>query len=189
MNEDHDWNQLQDTWKRNSPISRGMASAAKAVKTASRMATWRLWLGSLAACSTIAIITLWWMLHRSLQGYTFMVIAWSVFLSFGSYLLSSRESASDLALETTTALEKRSKSLAKTAQWLDFGRTLIGVECLICIGYWIALHHNELGSALKTTAVIAFGGFFFYLMFSRILTRTRRELRGLESIAAALRKE
>jgi Na+/melibiose symporter-like transporter len=189
MNDDQDWKQLQDTWKTNSAISKGTASGAKAVKTASRMAAWRLWLGSLAICSTIAVITLWWMLHRSVQGYTFMVIAWSAFFSLGSYVLSTRESASDLALETTTALEKRSKSLAKTAQSLDFGRTLIAVECFICIGFWIALHLNELGSALITAAAIAFGGSFLYLMFSRSLAKTRLELRGLDSIAADLRKE
>jgi hypothetical protein len=189
MNEDQDWNELRDTWKKDSPTSSGMASIVKAVKTRSRVETLLWWLGLLVPSSSIAGITFWWMLHRSVQAYTFTVIAWSAFFSFGSYLLSTRESASDLALETTSALDKRSKSLSKTAQWLDFGRTLIGVECVICVGFWIALHLNELASAWKLSAVIAVGGIFLHLIFSRILARTRRELCGLETIAADLRKE
>jgi hypothetical protein len=127
------------------------------------------------------------MLHRSVQSYTFTVIAWSAFFSFGSYLLGTRQSASDLALDTTTALRKRSKTLTRGAQLLDFGRSLIGVETLICVGFWIALHHGERNQIVPVVAaVILFGGLVLYSGLSWILVRTRRELSGLESIAAAL---
>lgn len=156
------------------------------MKTDSRLAAWRKWLISLAACSTIAVITSLCMLHRSVQSYTFTVIAWSAFFSFGSYLLGTRQSASDLALETTTALKKRSKTLTRGAQLLDFGRSLIGVETLICAGFWIALRHDERSQIMPVSAAIVFGGLVLYSSLSWILVRTRREPSGLESIAAAL---
>lgn len=186
MNED--WKNLEDAWKASSPVSSSTASAVKTAKSDSRWAAWRLWLVVLAACSTIAIITSWCMLHRSVQGFTFTVIAWSAFFSFGSYLLSTRESPSDLALETTTALERRAKSLTRGAQLLDFGRTLIGVETAICVGFWIALHHDELSALLRITAAMVFLGLGLYIILSRVLAKTRRDLGGLESIAAALRE-
>jgi hypothetical protein len=186
MNEDHDWNHLEDTWKSDSPVSSGIASVVDRVKTDSRLAAWRKWLISLTVSSTIAVITSWCMLHRSVQSYTFTVIAWSAFFSFGSYLLATRQSASDLALDTTTALRKRSKTLTRGAQLLDFGRSLIGVETLICVGFWIALHHGERNQILPVVAAILFAGLVLYSGLSWILVRTRRELSGLESIAAAL---
>jgi hypothetical protein len=188
MNEDHDWNQLKNTWKESPPISSDIALAVKQVKTDDRMAAWRLWVSASVACVTIAVTTSWCVLHRSAQAYTFTVIAWSAIFSLGSYLLSSRESARDLATETTTALEKRSRSLSRAVQLLEFGRTLIGVEILICVGFWIALHHQDLISVLRITGVILFTGVSLYLVFSRILARTRGESRRVESIATDLRK-
>jgi len=126
------------------------------------------------------------MFHRSVQSYTFTVIAWSAFFSFGHYLWSTRESANDLAVETTTALRTRSKKLARGAQLLDFGRSLIGVETLICLGFWIALHCRERSQIFSVGAGIVLGGFLFYSGLSWVLVRTRRELNGLESIAEAL---
>lgn len=186
MNEDHDWNQLEDTWKSDSPVSSGIAFVVERVKTDSRLAVWRKWLVCLTASSTIAVISSWCMLHRSVQSYTFTVIAWSAFFSFGSYLLGTRQSASDLALETTTALKRRSNKLIRGAQLLDFGRSLIGVETLICVGFWIALHHAGRSQNLPVVAAILLGGLAVYSGLSWILMRTRRELRGLESITAAL---
>jgi hypothetical protein len=189
MNEDRDWNYLEDTWKAGTPLPNRTVSAVEAAKAGSRLAAWRVWLSCLAACSTVAVMTSWCALHRSLQSYTFTVIAWSAFFSLVSYLLSTRESVSDLALETTTALERRSKSLARGTQLLDFGRTLIGVEMLICVGFWIALHRGERGQVLPGTGAMVFGGLVLYICLSWILARTRRELKGLRSIAADLRKE
>jgi hypothetical protein len=189
MNEDRDWNYLKHAWKADFPLPNGTVSAVEAAKAGSRFAAWRLWLSCLAACSTIAVVTLWCALHRSLQSYTFTVIAWSAFFSLGSYVLSTRESVSDLALETTTALERRSRSLAKGTQLLDFGRTLVGVETLICVGFWIALHLGERGQVVPVAGAIVFGGLVLYLGLSWILTRTRGELNRLKSIASDLREE
>jgi len=186
MNEDHDWNQLADTWKADSSVSSGFGLVTERVRANSLLAVWRSWVISLAACSTIVVITSLCMLHRSVQSYTFTVIAWSAFLSFGSYLAGTSQSASDLGLETTTVLRKRSKALTRGAKLLDFGRSLVGVETLICLGFWIALHHDERRRILSVAFVIVFGGVVLYSSLSWILVRTRRELCGLESIAAAL---
>ena len=188
MNEDQDWNHLENAWKESSPIASDVAQAVKQVKTDDRMAACRWWISISAVSVAIAMITWWCALYRSVETYTFTVIAWSAVLSLGSYLLSSRGSASDLAAETTTALERRVRSLSRAAQLLEFGRTLIGVEVLICAGFWIALHHRDLASVLKVTGGILFAGISLYLVFTRILARTRGELRGLESIATDLRK-
>jgi hypothetical protein len=188
MNEDQDWNQIENAWKASSPIASDIAQAVKQVQSDDRAAACRLWISISAACVAIVVITSWCAFYRSVETYTFTVIAWSAVFSLGSYLLSSRESASDLMAETSTALERRARSLSRAAKLLEFGRTLIGVEILICAGFWIALHHRDLASVLRMTGGILFAGISLYLVFTRILARTRGELRGLESIATDLRK-
>jgi hypothetical protein len=183
MNEDQDWNQLENEWKEGAASS-DIAQVVKQVKADDRSAAWRLRLGAAAACVAIAVSTSWCVLHRSVEVYTFTVIGWSAIFSLGGYLLSSRESASDLAADTTTALKKRARSLSKAAQLLDFGRTLIGVEAVICVGFWIALHQQNLRWALQMTGIILSAGVFLYIAFSRLLVSTRGELQRLESIVA-----
>jgi hypothetical protein len=189
MNEDQDWNQLRDAWKGEPPVSPAVTSSTlKRVKKESRHAAWRTWLISLTTCSTIAFITSLCMLHRSVLSYTFTVIAWSAFFAFGSYLLGTRDFAGDLALATTAALKTRTKRLMRGAQLLNFGRSLVGVETLICLGFWIALRHNEGSKIWFAASMIAFAGLFLCGSLSWVLARTRRELSGLESIATALHK-
>jgi hypothetical protein len=189
MNEDHDLNQLQDAWKGEPPVSPAATSSTlKRVKIESRYAAWRTWLISLTTCSIIAFFTSLCVLHRSVLSYTFTVIGWSAFFAFGSYLLGTRDFPDDLALETTTALKTRMKRLMKGARLLDFGRSLVGVETLICLGFWIVVRHSDGNSIWFAASMIAFGGVFLYGSLSWALARTRRELSGLESITTALHK-
>jgi hypothetical protein len=74
----------------------------------------------------------------------------------------------------------------RSAQRLDFSRSLISVETLICAGFWIALHPGEASRVWPLAAAIACGGFLLVGGLSWLLSRTRREMTGVESIASAM---
>jgi hypothetical protein len=187
MNEDQDWDRLGDSWKEEPSTSVPVAlPALEKVKKQSLQAAWRTRLILLTVCSVIAFITSLCVLRRSAMSYTFTVIAWSAFFSFGSYLLSTHESPGDLALETTAALARRSKKLERGTQLLDFARSLVGVETLICMGFWIVLRHREQQEIWFNATMIALGGSLLYGSLSLILAKTRRELSGLQSISTEL---
>jgi len=100
--------------------------------------------------------------------------------------LSARDSIDDTTLPTTSHLSTRAARLRRSAQWLDFSRSLISVETLICAGFWIALHPGEASRVWPLAAAIACGGFLLVGGLSWLLSRTRREMTGVESIASAM---
>jgi hypothetical protein len=81
------------------------------------------------------MITLACMRQQSAARCTFTVIAWSGIFAFFSYWLSARESIGDATLPTTAHVSARATRLRRSGQWLDIGRSLIGVETLICLGF------------------------------------------------------
>jgi hypothetical protein len=186
MNEDRDWNQLVNAWKAETAASSTASSSLGSAKAHFRLAGMRRWMICLAAFSGIAFITSLCFMHQSASDYTFTVIAWSAFFSFGSFWVSQHDPAAELARTTTEALASRSRRLHRSAQLLDFGRVLVGVETLISLGFWIALHRGDATPLWGGAVPIAFIGLLLYGSLSVVLKRTRRELGRLESIVAAL---
>jgi hypothetical protein len=186
MNEDRDWNQLGNAWKAEAAAFSAASSGLGSTKAHFRLAAMQRWMIYLAAFSGIAFVTSLCFMRQSASNYTFTVIAWSAFFSFGSFWVSQHDPAGELARETTAALASRSRRLHRSAQLLDFGRVLIGVETLISLGFWIALHRGDSRPLWGGAVPIAFIGLLLYGSLSVVLKRTRRELGRLGSIVAAL---
>jgi len=185
MNEDRDWKELGEAWKEGI-VTDEVAGLARQVRSAARWKAWRTGAASLAVLAVVATITLAVMLHRSVAGYTFTVIGWSAIFALASFLLATRESAGDYALATTSALAVRVKKLGRREQSLEFARVLVGVEALVCLGFWIALHVGH-GRVIWVGALaIGFGGVAVYnaLVWGR--GRARRELQALGAVKAAM---
>jgi hypothetical protein len=196
-NDDRDWRELGEAWRTEPPDTASPPDAASAtatsttarVKRASRRASIRGWYLGLTTCVAIAFVTSLSFAHRSIVSYTFTVIAWSAFLALGGYLLGTREPASESALATLVALTTRASRLSRTAQLLEFGRTLVGVETFICIGFWLALHYRGETHNWMIAIAMMSAGLALFVTLSALLAKTRHEIDGLESIASAIGRD
>jgi hypothetical protein len=130
--------------------------------------------------------SLWVLLHQSAMAYTFGIIFWSAWFSLGGYWVSTREPADEAALPAISALERRLRRLERSGDWLQFGRTLVGVETLLCVGFWVVLGHGETSAWGWIMWVIVPAGVLTYASLSAMLQRVRQQREGLAAIAGEL---
>jgi small-conductance mechanosensitive channel len=181
VNEDRDWNQLGNTW-RSGPQTALLTSRSQTIPAAARRASRRRILTCAAVVTAVVFITSLCFLRRSIEVYTFAVIVWSALFSFGGYFIAVQERARDLALATTDALRTRSRRLARTIQLLEFARVLVGVETIICAGFWIVSRFGAWSHAWAPASLIVIFGILLYCVLSWSRLRTRREHYVLEAL-------
>jgi hypothetical protein len=182
MNDDRDWKQLADAWRTGAETASPSSDEIRNVGIESRRAERRRILVLVAALAAIALITTLCLLRRSIEGYTFAVIGWSALLPLGGYIIALQERGGDLTLATTDAFGKRSNQLAKTIQLLEFARVLLGVETIICIGFWITLRHGNQNYQWIALLIALCGG-ALYATLGWVLANIRKQHASMTALA------
>lgn len=189
MNEE--WKDLEEAWQAEPAGKEAKAGEAGRVMAGRRAAAFlRGWVVTAAAVSVVVFLASLWLLLRWSEGaYTLAVILWSAYFSAGAYWVSMREPAGEDALPTVDALGQRVRRLERSGQWLDFSRTLVGVEVLIAAGFWMVLGRGEGAAVGWIVGAILLGGGLLYGALWGTLQRVRREREGLAAVAAEMIRE
>lgn len=180
-NGEQEWKEMEETWQ-SGEDARGAEGNGRKLRR--RAVYLQGWVAAAAAISVAVFGASVWLLRKgSEEAYTFVVILWSAYFSAGMTWVRFREPAGEVALATVDALQRRARRLERRGQWLDFARTLVGVEVLIGGGFWMVFARG--GSAPEwMTAVILLGGGLLYGSLWGTLQRVRRERAGLAAVAA-----
>jgi len=189
MNEE--WKDLEEAWRAEPAREAANAAEAGRFMAGRRAAAFlRGWVVTAAAVSVAVFLASLWLLLRWSEGaYTFAVLLWSAYFSAGAYWVSMREPPGEYARPTVDALGRRAQRLERSGHWLDFARTLVGVEVLIAAGFWMVLARGgREGAEWLVMAILLAGGLLYGRLWG-MLQRVRRERNELAAVVAELIRE
>jgi hypothetical protein len=178
---DPEWTAMEAEWKA------GMESVAAARGELRRVGRgfrslpgWAM--AAAAVSAAVFAASLWILLERSEAAYTFGVILWSAYFALGGFWVSTREPADEAAQAVAQALDRRARRLERSSAWLEFARTLLGVESILCAVFWLVLE-RERGGAGPMAAGFLLAGVLGYGGLTQRLRAVRREREGLDAMA------
>lgn len=182
---DPEWTAMEAEWKAGTEsVAAARAELRRVGRGFASLPGWGM--GAVAVSVAVFAASLWMLLQRSELGYTFGVILWSAYLSAGAFWLSLREPAGEAALATVDALGQRAGRLERSGRRLDFARTLVGVEAILCAAFWLVFEHGT-GEAGTVAAGFLLIGVVGYGGLTRVLRGMRRERAELAAMAEDLR--
>lgn len=179
MDWDQEWKAMAEEWKAGTAM---IAQAPRRMRGGRPVFRERWVVVATAISVAVFVGSLWILLERSEVAYTFGVILWSAYFALGGFWVSTREPADEAAQAVTQALDRRARRLERSSTWLEFARTLLGVESILCAVFWLVLE-RERGGAGPMAAGFLLIGVLGYGSLTKRLRAVRREREGLDAMA------